>query len=66
MRAAGLASLGRVISIVAGPAGSGKTTTGKMLAGRLNWTFADPRRARMLLIMIMVYRGGVGGSEKRP
>jgi gluconokinase len=30
-----------VIVIVAGVAGSGKTTVGALLAGRLNWQFAD-------------------------
>jgi gluconokinase len=30
-----------MILIVAGVSGSGKTTIGAMLAGRLNWTFAD-------------------------
>lgn len=30
-----------MIVIVAGVSGSGKTTVGAMLAGRLNWTFAD-------------------------
>jgi gluconokinase len=31
----------RVILIVAGVAGSGKTTVGALLAGRLHWRFAD-------------------------
>ncbi|MBV9448783.1 MAG: gluconokinase [Streptosporangiaceae bacterium] len=30
-----------MVVIVAGVSGSGKTTVGAMLAGRLNWTFAD-------------------------
>jgi len=30
-----------VILIVAGPAGSGKTTVGALIAGRLRWRFAD-------------------------
>lgn len=30
-----------MILIVAGVAGCGKTTIGKLVAGRLNWTFAD-------------------------
>ena len=30
-----------MILVVAGVSGSGKTTVGAMLAGRLNWTFAD-------------------------
>jgi carbohydrate kinase (thermoresistant glucokinase family) len=30
-----------MILIVAGVAGSGKTTVGELIAGRLNWTFAD-------------------------
>src|ERR1700722_15487199 len=30
-----------VILIVAGVAGSGKTTVGKLIAGRLGWEFAD-------------------------
>jgi gluconokinase len=30
-----------VILIIGGPAGSGKTTVGAMLAGRLGWSFAD-------------------------
>jgi gluconokinase len=33
--------LRRVIIIVAGVAGSGKTTVGALLAGRLHWRFAD-------------------------
>ena len=30
-----------MIVVVAGVAGSGKTTVGQLLAGRLGWTFAD-------------------------
>jgi gluconokinase len=30
-----------MILIVAGPAGSGKTTVGKLLSGKLGWEFAD-------------------------
>ena len=34
-------SSGHVIILVGGVAGSGKTTVGKLLAGRLHWRFAD-------------------------
>lgn len=35
------ARLAQVILIVAGVAGSGKSTVGELIAGRLNWPFAD-------------------------